>query len=186
MFSKTTPWLIAVIAALIATIVIMASVSPPVTTNTTATEVDTLIVTNTVHTQVVKTKVVTMYDTLYVDSRPYIIARYHDRVDTTNVSVELDITYSEYDKLFDVNADIYADIDTVYITKTITNNITTEKPYKTFALTSGMSPMFEQKDSKIAIKNIGLDLGVRIKGKYDISVIGTTDETFGVRLGVAF
>lgn len=184
--NKATPWLLLIISVLVIVIVILANRKDPETQTTTVTEVDTLLVTNTVHTQLVKTKVVTEYDTIYVDKRPYLMAKYSGTVDTTDVSVKLDITYSEYDKLFDVAADIKANIKTEYITTTVTQTIVKEKPYPAFAPIFGMTPIFTSKDKKYSLNSMGADLGVRVNGKYDISAYGNTDKSVGLRLGVRF
>ncbi|MDP3013897.1 MAG: hypothetical protein Q8M92_06620 [Candidatus Subteraquimicrobiales bacterium] len=184
--NKSTPWLLLVIAILVIALVVLAYHKNPEPVVNTITEIDTLVVSNTVRTQLNREQVITVYDTVYVNNEPYTVARYRDRIDTTKVSVQLDIAYWEYTRKFDVGVIIDADIDTVYITKTITNNITTEKPYKTFTLFSGISPMFKHKDGDIAVNSVGMDVGVRLKGKYDIGLMGATDETFGVRFGVAF
>lgn len=183
MATKILPWTFVTIAILIAIIAILASRKPPEIIHT-ETVIDTLVVTNTVHTQTNRDKVITKYDTLYVDNHQYTVAEYQETIDTTNVKVELNVKYWEQLRKFDVQTDITAEIPTVYITKTITNTV--EKPYPTFAMTAGLSPMFMKKEGDIALQNIGLAAGVRIKGKYDIELAGTTDETFGLGFRVRF
>lgn len=183
---KLNTGLLVVIAILIIVVVLLSSAKQPEPIITTVTEIDTLHVTHRIRTQVEREKVITEYDTVYVDARPYVIASYRDRIDTTKVSIDLDIKYYEYEKLFDVKAGIDADIDTVYITKTITNTeIVTVKP-KPVAIIAGVSPMFIRKDDKTEVRNFGVEAGLRFGGKYDITLRGNTDEAFGLGLTIRF
>lgn len=178
--------LIFVIAILVIAIIWLSSTRQPEPIITTVTEIDTLHVTHRIRTQIEREKVVTEYDTVYVDTRPYVVARYRDRIDTTKVSVDLDIKYYEYEKMFDVKAGIEADIDTVYITKTITNTeIATIKP-RPIAVIAGVSPMFISNDGKTEVHNFGIEAGLRFGDKYDITLRGNTDEAFGLGFAIRF
>ena len=185
MNNKILVLLLVVIAVLMA-VTMSQYMRPETATTTTTTQIDTITVTDTVYVRYWRERVITTIDTMIIDGHEFIIARYRDRIDTNRVTVDLDIAYHEYDRTFDVKVDVAAEIDTVYITETHTNNIVTTLPPKGIGFFSGVTALISAEDGKRSVNDIGIDAGMRIKGRYDASFMITAGGTIGVRLGLAF
>lgn len=181
MTKHTLPWILLLIAVMV--ISLQCQREPKTITNT-VTEIDTLVVVDTVRTTIYRDRVITVIDTIIVDGHEYTVARYKETIDTLNVRVALDIEYWEQERYFNVRSDVSAETSTVYITETIANTI--EKPYPLMSAIAGISPAFSFSEDKVNVHSFMLDAGVRLAGKYDISAFGSTDGTYGIRAGIKF
>ena len=180
-YISSIPWILLCIA--IAAIAIMANRTPEVITEHSV-RVDTLTVIDTLRVPVYRNKVITKIDTVYIDEHLYTVGRYTERIDTTNVIIDLDISYWEQLRKFDVKADVTTSIPTTYITETITNVI--QKPYPMFAFIAGISPMFSQEKGRFGLNSVSADAGVRLNGKYDIGLVANTNAAYGLGFRVKF
>ncbi len=185
MKNQILPWILLLVAVVALTAIVIKK--PRTITETVTVEtVNTVVVVDTVKVVIEKDKVIAIIDTVYVDDHEYTVARYRDTVDTLNVTVDLDIEYWEQERYFNVKTDIRSEQETVYITKTITNTVTKEKPYPRLSFIIGMSPAFNNEEIGTNIHSIALDAGVNLFGKYDISAFGSTAGVFGIRAGIRF
>lgn len=181
MTKEALPWILLLIAVVVIFIQYQHKPDPLVNT---VTEVDTLIVVDTVRVPIYRDRVITVIDTVEVDGHEYSVARYQDTIDTLDVTVDLDIEYWEQERYFNVRADVSTEHNTVYVTNTVTNTI--EKPYPLISAIAGLSPVFDIEEGALQAHSFMLDAGVRLAGKYDLSIFGATNGVYGIRAGIRF
>ena len=181
MSAKILPWLFLVIAILV--IAIMAMRQPDVVHGI-DTRIETRVVRDTVIIPVYRSRVITKIDTLFIDNHEYTVARYKERIDTTRVSIDLDIAYWEQLRKFDVKAMVLAETDTVYVTETITRTVVKNPP--PLSLIAGLNPMFKIENGRLDLDNVGAEAGIRISGKYDLTARANTREMVGLGFTVRF
>jgi len=137
-----------------------------------------------VKTVIIREQIPARIDTVVVDGHAYDIASYNDTLKKDKTTIGLRVRYNEYSNLFDVNADVSTVRDSVYSEK---NTITViEKKQKLIGLTGGISTGFSKSGSSVALKNAGIDAGIKILGRYSATAFANTDNVFGIRLGVDF
>ena len=137
----------------------------------------------------VETKIIYRNVPAVIDSSlGYEIARHHAEIDSNKVKVKLDVTYDTKAKTFDVKHEIQALRDSVYVEKVITKIVKESHKKKVIGLTGGIGVGFDMPaDAQTPeLISASLDIGAKLVEKYSVTVFGTTDKTFGLRLGVDF
>jgi len=137
-----------------------------------------------VQTTIIRERLPAIIDTVYVDNHAYELASYKEVIDTNKVHIELDVKYNEYSNLFDIRHNISTVRDSIYVERIITKVI--DKKHKLIGFTGGTSIGFSDSERDIELYSAGIDLGIKLAGKYSASAFIDTKKTFGVRLGVDF
>ena len=129
---------------------------------------------------ITRTKIKAEIDTVWVNNTSHEIARYSTQIDTSKVSVKLDIKYDEDANLFDIRHSFRVIRDSVFVERIKTVDIF-HKP-KPISVTAGTLIGFREKQ----LDNAGLDLGLKFANKYTLAVFGKSNQEYGLRMSVDF
>ena len=111
------------------------------------------------------------------------IASYSDLIKKDKIEVKLGVDFNKRSNLFNVQTDIFGTVDTVRVLTETTKYI---KDIPFIQPIAGVSVMARSNTNDDKFPVLQLDFGVRIFGKYDIELTGTTDKTLGLRFGLKF
>lgn len=147
---------------------------------TTPTPVSTHITTTLpVKTTIIREQIPGRIDTVYVDNVPQEVARYQETIAKDKVVVDLDIAFNKATDMFSVNSNITSFRDSVYVERIIQPKVSLFRPMVAFGAgftgEDGLNP-----------ECIMAETGIVIRGKYALSAFGTTNKTFGLKVGVNF
>lgn len=134
-------------------------------------------------TKILRQNLPALIDTVWADSTSHEVASYREKVSKGKTSVDFGIRYDERTNLFDVNADITAVVESVFVEKETIKTIT-RKP-KFIGLTGGIS-IGGSSFTNPQLSQAGIDAGFKFVGKYSATAFINTDKNYGVRLGIDF
>lgn len=142
-----------------------------------------------VETKIIRENVPAKIDTVFVDGRLYEVASHRELINENNVSVELDIEYSEYNKLFDIRHNIRTVRDSIYVEK-IVDRVVEHRPAflrPIMGMSIGTGSIGE---NKYNVSYGDVSAGIKISDKYSTQVFAGFRESqkpvYGIRLGIDF
>lgn len=129
-----------------------------------------------VRTTIIREQLPARIDTVYVNGDPQAVASYREVITEGKATVDLDVKFNKSTDMFSVKTDISVLSDSIYVEKNIYHKPKFLRP--TIAIGTGFSSG--------GLDYTAIDAGLIIANKYRITAFASTDQTYGVRLGVDF
>lgn len=124
-------------------------------------------------------------ETVVKDGKAREVATYSATIDSARAIVDIGIRYDEDSNVFDlIKFRAMVPRDSVYVERIEREIVKTKPPI--IGLSAGIRTMHGKIGNKLDVSAVGVDLGIKIVGKYTISAGLDSDGTLSARLGIDF